>query len=83
MKTFAYDGQWFYLGGGSADYQIGEVKLNPSKYGGKGDFWFKPLIYTINHIFSKNFTERKPIEDSYIPVLTSTLRDYKINNILI
>lgn len=82
MKTFGYDGEWFYIGGGSADYQIGEVRLNPSKYGGKGDFWFKPLAHTINHMFSQSFTNRMPVDDRYVPVLISTLRDYKINSVL-
>jgi len=82
MKTFGYDGQWFYIGGGSADYIIGEVKLNPTKYGGKGDFWFKPKSHAIDHIFSQSFTSRMPVDDTYTKVLMSTLRDYKIDKIL-
>lgn len=83
METFAYDGEWFYVGGGSAYYNIQEVKTNSRKANGVS-YYFQPELMAIDHIFKHN---RLPVSTvieclDINDVLKHILRDHKLNNIL-
>ena len=88
MRTYGYDGEWFFVGGGSCQYQIDEVGCNANNAGGN-HYFHNPnrTELAIDYIFTN---KRLPIAnykeltvDEIEKALLLTLRDHKIDKILI
>jgi hypothetical protein len=82
MRTYGYDGEWFFVGGGSCQYQIDEVGCNANNFHNPNRTQLAiDYIFTHKRLPIANYKELTVGEIE--KALLLALRDHKIDKILI
>lgn len=77
MRTYGYDnGNWFYVGGGSATYQIQQLR--------ERSFYIKDEKWAIEELFKCQYNIMKVFDISVVEVISQlkiSTREYKLDQI--